>query len=76
MRQVVSVLKLRGGSRRAYLRLCEILIEMAEAFFSSSWRILEPHGCAQIGSRNRAVPLRTRCRRLFRASDNSRIRLG
>jgi hypothetical protein len=24
----------------------QILIEMAEGFFSSSWRILEPYGCA------------------------------
>jgi hypothetical protein len=27
------------------LRVCRILIEMADAFFSSSWRIVEPDGC-------------------------------
>ena len=30
----------RGGPPCSYLRVCRILIEMAEAFFSSSWRIL------------------------------------
>lgn len=28
-----------------YLRPCKILINLADAFFSSSWRILEPYGC-------------------------------
>jgi len=26
--------------------LCRILVERAKAFFLSSWRILEPHGCS------------------------------
>ena len=36
---IMLVLKLRGGRRCLYLRLCEILTEMADEFFSSSWRI-------------------------------------
>jgi hypothetical protein len=34
----------RGGSQFPYLRFCRILIKMADVFFSSSWRILEPYG--------------------------------
>jgi hypothetical protein len=52
-RRVVYLLKLHGGWRRPYLRLRRILIEMAYAFFSFSWRIREPYGCA--GPRRSAV---------------------
>jgi hypothetical protein len=38
---------LDGGSRSLYRQGCRILIEMAGAIFSSSWRIPEPYGCAQ-----------------------------
>jgi hypothetical protein len=40
-----QVLISSSGSRCLYLRLCGILIEMADVFFSLSWRILEPYGC-------------------------------
>jgi len=43
---LLSVLILRGGWRRPYLRFRRILIKMADGFFSSSWRILEPYSCA------------------------------
>jgi hypothetical protein len=36
--------------RSLYLRVFRILIKMADAFFSYSWRTLEPDGCAQIAS--------------------------
>lgn len=32
------------GPRWFYLRLCRILIKMADEVFSSPWRIREPHG--------------------------------
>jgi hypothetical protein len=41
-----SVLRDDGGSRLPYLHVCRILIKMADAFFSSSWRIREPFGCS------------------------------
>jgi hypothetical protein len=44
----LSVLKDGGGSRLPYLHVCRILIKMADAFFSSSWRIREPFGCARL----------------------------
>jgi hypothetical protein len=43
----------------SYLQTCRILTEMADAFFSSSWRILEPYGRAQL--RSRAWLLATEC---------------
>lgn len=30
-----------------HLRLCRILIKMADGFLSCSWRIREPHGCTE-----------------------------
>jgi hypothetical protein len=33
------------------------LIKMADGFFSYLWRILEPYGCARIGSRSVTAPL-------------------
>ena len=45
-----------GGRRCFYLRLRRILIKMAEAFFSSSWRILELDGCADL-DRYAGLPL-------------------
>jgi hypothetical protein len=41
------------------LRLCGIFIEMADCFFSSSWRILEPYGCARLEAciRNTRAPV-------------------
>jgi hypothetical protein len=39
----------RDELRCLYLRLCRILIEMADEFFSSSWRILEWHGVQDLG---------------------------
>gem|GEM_PF-7032237 len=42
----LSVLKDGSGSRLPYQHVCQILIKMAEVFFSSWWRIREPCGCA------------------------------
>jgi hypothetical protein len=44
----MRVLTVRGGWRSLYLLVCGILIEMAEPFFSSSWRILEPYSYPQL----------------------------
>ena len=44
----LSVLKLRGGGRLPYLHVCRILIKMADTFFSTSWRIREPHSGAAL----------------------------
>jgi hypothetical protein len=38
----------RGGWRCIYQGVCRILIEMADAFVSSSWRILKLHSCSGI----------------------------
>jgi len=43
----LQLLKLRGGLRCLYLQFCRSLIEMADEVLSSSWRILEPYGCAR-----------------------------
>lgn len=40
----MSILKVDGGTRLLYLQVYRILIKMADAYFSSSWRIREPHG--------------------------------
>jgi hypothetical protein len=41
---------LRGGWRSFYLRVCRIPIRMADAFFPTSWRVLQLDGSAQIAS--------------------------
>ena len=41
-------LKRNFPERILYHGVCRILMEMADAFFSSSWRILELHGCSGI----------------------------
>ena len=47
-RHTLSVLTERGGRRLPYLLVCRILSKMAEAFFSSLWRIRELYGGADI----------------------------
>jgi hypothetical protein len=47
-----------GGSGSLYLRFRRILIKMADVFFSSSWRILEPYGRAVQSSHRRGVAAR------------------
>jgi hypothetical protein len=45
---------LRGGRRCHYQCVCRILIKMADPFFSSSWRILEPCGYTKHSREKRA----------------------
>jgi hypothetical protein len=43
----LSVLKDAGGQRLPYPGGCRILLKNGGRFFSSSWRIRKPHGCAE-----------------------------
>jgi hypothetical protein len=42
------------------MRVCRILTEMADAFFSFSWRILEPYGSADLLCGSRMLALEPR----------------
>jgi hypothetical protein len=45
----LSVIKLRGGWRTLYLRVCmQTSHQNGDALFASSWRIREPFGCPRL----------------------------